>query len=143
MAIQILKKIKTSFTFFLVAKCKKDLLLIVDTSYSVGERSFNENVKPFLQRLVTDPVLNVGREGTQLALIIFSHSERTKLLLNFGDFYAASQLSKFIHNLKWNEVSGDRTRTDMALQIANEKVGRTWFWDLLHFFLDVYKLKLK
>lgn len=103
-------------------KCKKDLLLIIDASYSVGRSSFERDVKPFLERLVTDRVLNVGLDGTQMALMIFSQEERTKMLLNFGDIYNAEELAMYVRNLKWDDVKGDKTRTDLALKIANEKV---------------------
>lgn len=117
-------KVKKKYTVDLLsAKCKKDLLLIVDTSYSIGKSSFNKNVKPFLEQLVTDQVLNVGRDDTQMAMMIFSQKQRTKILLNFGDMYDKNDLTKYISNLKWKEVSGDRTRTDLALKIANDEVG--------------------
>lgn len=108
----------------LLAKCTRDLLLIVDTSYSIGQRSFNIHIKPFLQNLVRAPRLNVGRDGTQVAMIIFSNRERTKILLNFGDTIEKDKLVRYIANLKWEKVRGDRTRTDLALQIANEKVRK-------------------
>ena len=60
-----------------VAKCKKDLVLIVDTSNSIGEHDFNHNVKKFLKNLVTDSRLNVGPDGTEIGLILFSSRERT------------------------------------------------------------------
>ena len=108
----------------LLAKCTRDLLLIVDTSYSIGERSFDFHIKPFLQNLVRAPRLNVGRDGTQVAMIIFSERKRTKILLNFGDTIEKDKLVRYIGKLKWEDVSGDRTRTDLALQIANEKVRK-------------------
>ena len=108
----------------LLAKCTRDLLLIVDTSYSIGQRFFNIHIKPFLQNLVRAPRLNVGRDGTQVAMIIFSERKRTKILLNFGDTIEKDKLVRYIANLKWEKVRGDRTRTDLALQIANEKVRK-------------------
>ena len=93
---------------------------MVDTSYSIGETSFNQDVKPFLERLVLDPLLNVGEEGTQVSLIIFSEAHKTKKLLNFGKIYVAGELAQFIKGLDWSKVSGWHTRTDVGLKYANE-----------------------
>lgn len=100
------------------SECKKDLLLIVDTSYSVGSGDFKDNVKPFLQNLVTDSRLNVGPKGTQIGLILFASKGRTKVKLNIGQMTDAQELGQYMINLKWNEVSGDRTRTELALEKA-------------------------
>lgn len=103
---------------------------MVDTSYSVGKYSFDTRVKPFLERLVLDPLLNVAKDGTQIGLILFSAASKTKIKLNLGQIYDANQLAQHIKSLRWNDVSGDRTRTDLALLYANEvremliKVGR-------------------
>ena len=110
--------------FLCLAKCKKDLLLVVDTSYSIGETSFKQDVKPFLERLVLDPLLNVGEEGTQVSLIIFSEAHKTKKLLNFGKIYDAGELAQFMKGLDWSKVSGGHTRTDVGLKYANEVM--TW-----------------
>jgi hypothetical protein len=101
-----------------IAECKKDLLLIVDTSYSVGKGDFKDNVKPFLKNLVTDSRLNVGPKGTQIGLIMFANKGRTKVKLNIGQMTDAQELGQYMINLKWSEVSGDRTRTELALEKA-------------------------
>ena len=106
--------------FIYSAKCKKDLLLVVDTSYSVGKHSFDMKVKPFLERLVLDPLLNVAEDGTQIGLILFSAASKTKIKLNLGQIHDANKLAQQIKSLQWNVVSGDRTRTDIALFYANE-----------------------
>jgi hypothetical protein len=82
-------------------------------------------MKPFLEKLVKDPQLHVSRNGTQIALMIFSEKERTKIMLHFGEIYDADQLAKFIADLKWDEVKGGFTRTDLAFKMANDKVQTT------------------
>ena len=103
-----------------IAKCKKDLLLIVDTSYSIGESDFNNNVKEFLKNLVTDSRLNVGQDGTQIGLILFSSEEKTLVKLRMGQIKDAQQLGNYMKNLQWKQVSGDRTRTELALDLAKQ-----------------------
>ena len=103
-----------------IAKCRKDLLLVVDTSYSIGKTSFNKDVKPFLERLVLEPLLNVQEDGTQVGLIIFSAARKTKKLLFFGRMYEPKKLANYIKNLNWADVSGGHTRTDLGLKYANE-----------------------
>ena len=103
-----------------VGKCKKDLLLVVDTSFSIGKSSFDHDVKPFLEKMILDPILNVEEGGTQIGLIIFSAARRTEILLNFGKIYDANQLVQFIKGLDWDRVSGGHTRTDLGLKLANE-----------------------
>ncbi len=100
-----------------IAECKKDLLLIVDTSYSVGKNDF-EKVKKFLINLVTDSRLNVGPAGTQVGLILFSSERRTRVKLQFGDKKDAQDLRRYINGLQWEKVKGDRTRTEKALKLA-------------------------
>ncbi len=67
-----------------------------------------------------DPLLNVREDGTQIGLILFSQASRTEILLNFGKIYDAEQLVQFIKGLQWEQVSGDRTRTDIGLKLANK-----------------------
>ena len=105
---------------FIAGKCKKDLLLVVDTSFSIGKSSFDHDVKPFLEKMILDPILNVEEGGTQIGLILFSAARRTKILLNFGKIYDADQLVQFIKALDWDRVSGGHTRTDLGLKLANE-----------------------
>ena len=79
-------------------------------------------MKPFLVNLVKDSALDVSRSGTQVAMVIFSSADRTKVELNFGDIYDADNLAKFMAALKWNDIKGNFTRTDVAFQEANNKV---------------------
>ena len=96
---------------------------MLDTSYSIGEGIFNSKVKPFLINLVKSPKLNVGPQGTHLALIIFSNEDNTRLLFDFGDKTTTKALEDYIRDeLVWNKVKGDFTMTGSALKIASEKV---------------------
>jgi hypothetical protein len=99
----------------------KDLLLILDTSLSV-QSYFERDMKPFLKMLVTDKDLHVSRNGTQIALMIFSEEKKTKVLLDFGKIYDADKLAQFIEKLKWDDIKGGFTRTDVAFRMANNKV---------------------
>ena len=99
----------------------KDLLIILDTSLSV-QAYFERNMKPFLKELVTDKVLHVSKFGTQIALMIFSEEKKTKVLLEFGKIYDADKLAQFIEKLKWDDIKGGFTRTDIAFQMASDKV---------------------
>ena len=96
------------------------MLLVVDTSYSIGKGDFDRNVIPFLKNLVTHPLLNVGESGTRVGLILFSSTERTKTKLDIGQIRDAKKLGQYISNLNWNYVSGGHTRTDLGLKLANE-----------------------
>ena len=100
------------------SKCRKDLLLIVDTSYSIGENDFNNNVKKFLKNLVTDSRLNVGPDGTQIGLILFSSVVKTVIKLRIGQIQDAQQLGNYMKSLQWSQVSGGHTRTDKGLDLA-------------------------
>ena len=101
--------------------CMKDLLIILDASLSV-QAYFERNMKPFLVNLVTDSALDVSRSGTQVAMIIFSSADRTKVELDFGRIYDADDLAKFMDDLKWDDIKGNFTRTDVAFKEANNKV---------------------
>ena len=72
--------------------------------------------------LVTDKDLHVSRNGTQIALMIFSEEKKTKVLLDFGKIYDADKLAQFIEKLKWDDIKGGFTRTDVAFRMANNKV---------------------
>ncbi len=99
----------------------KDLLIILDTSLSV-QAYFERDMKPFLKMLVKDKQLDVARDGTQIALIIFSQKDKTKVMLPFGRIYDADKLAKFMGDLKWDDIKGNFTRTDIAFETANNQV---------------------
>ena len=101
-----------------IAECKKDLLLMVDTSYSVGQGDFDRNVKPFLENLVKNPRLNVGPDGTHVGLILFSSAEKTSINLRIGEIKDAHQLGLYLDSLKYHSISGTHTRTELALGLA-------------------------
>ena len=112
-----------NLNFFLVifiVECKKDLLLIVDTSYSIGQSDFEAKIKPFLKNLVKDPQLNVGPEGTHVGLILFSSEQKTRSKLRIGEIEDADQLAGYMNNLRYTKISGDRTRTELALDLAKQ-----------------------
>ena len=96
------------------------MVLVVDTSYSIGVSDFVKNVIPFLKNLVTDPLLNVGESGTYVGLILFSSEEKTMTKLDLGQIKDAKKLEQYISNLKWDDVSWDETRTDLGLKHAND-----------------------
>ena len=98
--------------------------MIVDTSDSIGH-DFNNNVKPFLEKLIINPQLNVGPDGTHVGLILFSSKEQTRIDLKLGQIKDANQLAEYMGDLNYDYISGDRTRTELALQEA--KSVRTYF----------------
>ena len=104
-------------------ECRRDLLLIVDTSYSIAEREFNKSVKPFLKNLVTSPQLDVSLSGTHVGLILFSSAEKTKVELKIGQITNASELARYLNNLIYPAIAGNQTRTELALKMA--KLVRT------------------
>ena len=107
-------------TFF-PDKCKKDLLILLDVSFSIGESTFNKEIKPFLNELVEHPKLNVNPTGTQIAMVVFSQTDKTMELLKFGDKLTQKDLKAYFSSddFTWNKLSGDRTRTGLALQMTN------------------------
>lgn len=99
--------------------CVKDILVLLDTSYSIGSSDFNKKIKPFLKLLESDPDLNVSPDGTHIAILAFSSPEQTKELLSFGDGYG-EKYRNTVDNFDWDTITGDRTRTDLAFQMAGE-----------------------
>lgn len=61
-----------AFSGFL-EECNKDILIVLDTSYSIGKANFNDQVKPFLRDFVSDKTLNVGPDGAQVANAVKIH----------------------------------------------------------------------
>ena len=108
-----------------IVECRRDLILILDTSYSIGTHDFNENIKPFLKNLVTSRQLDVSLSGTHVGLIFFSSAEKTKVELEVGQITNASELAGYLNNLTYSTISGDRSRTELALHMA--KLVRTDF----------------
>lgn len=103
--------------------CKKDILILLDTSYSIGRHHFDSAVKPFLKKLVKSSKLNVGPDGTQLALATFSNAVNTRLRFGFGIHTMVKDYVDYIDKkLIWSKVSGDRTMTGVGATIADTQV---------------------
>ena len=101
--------------------CKKDILILLDTSYSIGQATFEKQVKPFLIDLVNSQKLNVAPDGTRLALIIFSNEKNTRKMFDFGMLDTIKDYEDYINlKLLWRVVSGDLTFTGSGLILANE-----------------------
>ena len=84
------------------------------------EKGGFQNITKFLKDLVTDSRLNVGPEGTNIALILFSTKRRTKVKLEMGQIQDAQQLGDYMTSLQWKEVNGSQTRTEKALNLAKK-----------------------
>lgn len=71
----------------------------------------------------------------QVALLLFSKwadpksrhyrkkDDKTKLVISFDQHINAEEFERYINNTEWENVEGGHTRTDKALQIANDQVG--------------------
>lgn len=95
-------------------------MLIVDTSYSITKSNFVNQIKPFLLGLAYSKILNVGQDGTHIALMLFSSKKKIDVKLGFSTGYTKATLNRTIVSLVWEEVMGDQTRTDLALKKATE-----------------------
>jgi hypothetical protein len=94
--------------------------ILWDNSWSVGRGSFQDKVRPFLKNLISSPQLNVGPDGTHIGILTFSTQARTKVLLELGELQSPVALNNYLDSLEYNQISGDGTRTGMALKIADE-----------------------
>ena len=94
--------------------------IVWDNSWSVGKASFKNQVKPFLKSLINSPQLNVGPEGTHIGILTFSTQAQTKVLLELGEVQSPVALNNYLDSLKYDQISGDGTRTGMALKIVDE-----------------------
>ena len=100
-------------------KCAKDILVLLDTSNSIGSNNFEKKIIPFLEQLERDPDLNVSPPGTQIAILAFSSPEQTKLLLSFDDGYG-EKYRDTVKKFRWKTISGGHTRTDLGFKMAGE-----------------------
>ena len=100
-------------------ECMKDVLVLLDTSYSIGRVNFVNKIKPFLKELGRDRSLNVSPQGTHMAILAFSSVEQTKMRLPFHQGYG-EQYFNAIDGFRWSVFSGDQTRTDIAFQKAGK-----------------------
>ena len=94
--------------------------ILWDNSWSVGRASFQDKVRPFLKNLINSPQVNVGPEGTHIGILTFSTQARTRVLLELGELQSPAALNDYLDSLKYDQISGDGTRTGMALKIADE-----------------------
>jgi hypothetical protein len=94
--------------------------IVWDNSWSVGTVFFKYEVRPFLKNLISSPQLNVGPEGTHIGILTFSTQARTRVLLELGELQSPVALNSYLDSLEYNQISGDGTRTGMALKLADE-----------------------
>ncbi len=66
-----------------ISECRKDILLLWDVSNSLKKEGFKQ-VKKFLKELIQTKSLNVKKDGTHIAFIVFSSERNTRRLLDFG-----------------------------------------------------------
>ena len=109
---------------FFSDKCTKDILVIIDTSGSVGRSMFEDRIKPFLYRLFADNTLDVSPNGSNFAIMVFSTKNKTKLLVSFEKDVYQKSLIEIVQRLDYTEWAGGETRTDLALQMANQVCTR-------------------
>ena len=100
-------------------KCVKDIIVLLDTSASIGKYNFENKIIPFLEQLEREPDLNVSPLGTQIAILAFSTPEQTKRLLSFDDGYG-EKYRDTVKNFRWSTISGGHTRTDLGFKMAGE-----------------------
>lgn len=79
--------------------------------------------------------MNVGPDGTQVSLLLFSkyakpgdpyykkENDKTKLVIPFRLHYDAEMFERYVNTTEWEDVEGGHTRTDKALEIANDEVS--------------------
>ncbi|CAB4000278.1 Hypothetical predicted protein [Paramuricea clavata] len=96
---------------------KRDILMVVDGSSSVGHRNIKK-VKAFLQKLVLE--LHVGKENNRVALMQFSEKAKTKPEFGFDRFYEPRQIGRAISKMAYH--AGLKTMTGYALGLANDMI---------------------
>lgn len=96
---------------------KRDVLLIVDGSASVGYRNLRK-VKKFLQKLVLE--LHIGKHYNRLGLVQFSEENRTRVEFGFNQYDDARKIGRAISKMPYH--AGKKTMTGHALGLANDKV---------------------
>jgi hypothetical protein len=94
--------------------------ILWDNSWSVGRGSFRDKVRPFLKNLINSPQLNVAPDGTHIGILTFSTQAQTKVLLELGELQSPVALNNYLDSLEYDQISGDGTRTGLALKIADE-----------------------
>ena len=89
-------------------------------SLSIGRFMFEDKIKPFLYRLFDDNTLDVSPNGSNFAIMVFSAKNKTKLLVSFDNGVYQKSLIEAVQRLDYTEWAGRETRTDLALQLANQ-----------------------
>ena len=92
--------------------------ILWDNSWSMGRAS--QKVKLFLKSLINSPQLNVCPEGTHIGILTFSTQAQTRVLLELGEVQSLVALNNLLDSLKYHDISGDGTRTGMALKLIDE-----------------------
>ena len=93
-------------------------------SASVGRFMFKDKIKPFLYRLFADNTLDVSPNGSNFAIMAFSTPNKTKLLVSFDNGVHQKSLIETVQRLNYRRWYGPQTRTDLALQLANQVCTR-------------------
>ena len=94
--------------------------ILWDNSWSIGAGQFRDYVKPFMKNLIKSPQVEAGPHGTHIGILTFSTQEQTRVLLDIGEKQTIDELVKYIDDLQYEHISGDGTRSGMALKIADE-----------------------
>ncbi|XP_028411875.1 uncharacterized protein LOC114534612 [Dendronephthya gigantea] len=103
-------------------ECTRDMLVIWDNSQSVGIGNFLDNVRPFLKKLVADPKLDVGKDGTHIGFITFASEEKTRRLLKIGSIMEQEDLQSWLDGLNYVEdLMGPYTYTGLAFKLASDE----------------------
>ena len=99
--------------------CVKDVLILLDTSISIGERNFINKIKPFLEELGRNSDLGVSPQGSHIAILTFSSVKQTRIRLSFNQGFGVSYHNT-VDGFTWKNIEGGHTRTDVAFQKAGE-----------------------
>ena len=99
--------------------CRKDLWILWDNSWSVGETTFKNKVRPFLKKLINNSRLSVGPDCTHIGIITFSTQAKTKVLLKMGEITSLDELITYLNGLNYDDLKGDGTRTGMVLRMVD------------------------
>ena len=118
--LQIILQNKYASIVIFPGKCTKDILVIIDMSYSITYPMFQRKIKPFLYHLFADNTLDVSPIGSNFAIMVFSTEEKTKLLVSFDEGVYQKSLQQRLKGLHYRVLSGGFTQTNVALQLANQ-----------------------
>ena len=94
-----------------------DIVFLLDGSGSVGQQRF-DLVKEFVEKLLLR--LNVGQDGTKVALLQFSGKKETKFEFEINDYHDFNSMSAAIRKVKYHY--GGLQETGFALKMIGTKV---------------------